>query len=74
MESLTLFLFVLGLLLAALVVTQTIRRELKDRERLDSDLRRDTMHVRPDTSARAHGVMREQPAHQHAHKSSRNAL
>ena len=54
MESLTLFLFVVGLLIAAFIVTQTIRRELKTREHLRSELRRESMHAR--LAAPAHNL------------------
>jgi hypothetical protein len=40
METLTLLFFVLMLLVAGLVVTQTVRRELKDRERNEGVARR----------------------------------
>jgi hypothetical protein len=74
MESFTLFLFVLGLLVAAFIVTQIIRRELKDREQLESDTRRETLHARPEASARAPRMMRGQPMRQRAHKSPPNML
>ena len=54
MESLTLFFFVVGLLIAALLVTQTIRRELKTREQLRAELRRESIHVR--LAAPAHNL------------------
>jgi hypothetical protein len=72
MESFTLFLFVLGLLFASFIVTQIIRRELKDREQLESDTRRETLHARPE--ARAPRMMRGQPMRQRAHKSPPNML
>ena len=70
METFTLTLFVLGLLIAALLVTQSIRRELKMREQVDGDLRRASMHMRPAAPAHsphathAHGLRQ-----QHTHKS-----
>ena len=66
MESLTLALFVLGLLTAALFVTQTVRRDLKTRERLESDLRRDSLHARfnaVERAARQAAAAAQQPAH-----------
>ena len=52
MEEITFILFVLALLLAAFFATQTIRRDLRNRQGLESDLRRESMHVRPSVSAR----------------------
>jgi hypothetical protein len=52
MEEITFILFVLALLLAAFFATQTIRRDLRNRQGLESDLRRESMHMRPSASAR----------------------
>jgi hypothetical protein len=52
MEEIIFILFVLALLLAAFFATQTIRRDLRARQALQSDLRRESMHVRPSVSAR----------------------
>jgi hypothetical protein len=52
MEEITFILFVLALLLAAFFATQTIRRDLRNRQGLESDLHRESMHVRPSVSAR----------------------
>jgi len=71
MESLTLALFVLGLLIAALFVTQTIRRDLKTREQLESDVRRDSVHARLNAVERA--ARQAAVARQHAHKSPHNS-
>ena len=53
METLTLLFFVLTLLVAALLVTQTIRRDLKAREYVKGDLRRESIRARPHTAQRA---------------------
>jgi hypothetical protein len=52
MEEITFILFVLALLLAAFLATQTIRRDLKAREVLKNDLRRESTHARPSVTAR----------------------
>ena len=46
METLTLLFFVLMLIVVAFLVTQTIRRDLKARERTCFDPRRESMHTR----------------------------
>ena len=65
MESLTLALFVFGLLIAALIVTQTIRRDLKMREQLESNVRRDSLHARLNAVERAarQAAVTQQPTH-----------
>ena len=68
METFTLLFFVLMLLAAALIVTQTIRRDLKERERLESEMRRETKHARHPATQRAFPSTSLQP---HAHKSPR---
>jgi hypothetical protein len=71
METFTLLFFVLMLLAAALIVTQTIRRDLKERERAESEIRRETKHVRRDATHRAFPSQSLQP---HAHKSHQRPL
>jgi hypothetical protein len=75
MEELTFILFVLALLLAAFFATQTIRRDLKAREALKNDLRRESMHMRPSVSARGPRMTHAPPRVPHqAHKSPPNRL
>jgi hypothetical protein len=62
MESLTLALFVLGLLIAAFLVTQIIRRELKTREQMEGYVRRESMRMYRAPLARephAHGLQQQ---------------
>jgi hypothetical protein len=73
MESFTLTLFVLGLLIAALLVTQTIRRELKMREHLEGDLRRESMHVQQIATARRPHAPHAPNLQQHTRKSPPNS-
>ncbi len=73
MESLTLALFVLGLLIAALLVTLTIRRDLKLREELEVELRRESMHTRPVATARARHATHAHVMQQRTHKSPPNS-
>jgi hypothetical protein len=74
MESFTLTLFVLGLLIAALLVTQTIRRELKMREQLKGDLRRASMHMRRAAPAREPHATHAPGMQQHTHNSPSNSV
>ncbi|HEV7889002.1 MAG TPA: hypothetical protein VGP08_00115 [Pyrinomonadaceae bacterium] len=53
METFTLLFFVLLLVVAALLVTQTIRRDLKARECVKGDVRRESIRARPHTARRA---------------------
>jgi hypothetical protein len=53
METFTLIFFVLMIFVAALLVTQTIRRELKARERTESTMRRVSLHMRPHSARSA---------------------
>lgn len=53
METLTLLFFVLLLLVAALLVTQTIRRDLKARENVKRGVRRESIRARPHAAQRA---------------------
>jgi hypothetical protein len=69
MESFTLTLFVLGLLIAALLATQTIRRELKMREQLEGDLRRASMRMRRAAPARGPHATHAHGMQQHTHNS-----
>jgi hypothetical protein len=73
MEFFTLALFVLGLLVAALLVTQTIRRELKSREQLEFELRRESMHARPIAKARGRHAPHAPVLRQHTQKSPPNS-
>jgi hypothetical protein len=73
MESFTLTLFVLGLLIAALVVTQTIRRELKMREQMEGEMRRASMHMRPAAASRGPHAPHAPGMQQHTHKSPTNS-
>ena len=61
MEMFTLIFFVLMLLVAALLVTQTIRRDFKSRERPAGDTRRGQTHARH--------ALHSHPLQHHAHKS-----
>ena len=70
-ESLTLILFVLALLVAALIVTQTIRRDLKARERLKSESRSVYIHSRAAVTAREPHAPR---VRRQTHESSTNRL
>jgi hypothetical protein len=74
MESFTLTLFVLGLLIAALLVTQTIRRELKMREQMEGELRRASMHMRRPAPARAPYTPHAPGLQQHTHNSPPNSV
>jgi hypothetical protein len=74
MESFTLTLFVLGLLIAALLVTQTIRRELKMREQMKGDLRRASMHMRRAAPARVPHATHAPGMQQHTHNSPPNSV
>jgi hypothetical protein len=65
-ETFTLLFFVLTLLVAGFIVTQTIRRDLKARGRVGIDIRREPTHPRP------HAAHRTLPSHslqQHTHES-----
>jgi hypothetical protein len=73
MESFTLTLFVLGLLIAALLVTQTIRRELKMREQLQGELHQELMHMRRGATARGPHATHAPGLQQHIHKSPPNS-
>lgn len=73
MELLTLALFVLGLLFAALLVTQTVRRDLKSRERFEVELRRASMRARPNATARVRHAPHAPILRQHTHKSPPNS-
>lgn len=64
MEMFTLIFFVLTLLVIALLVTQTVRRDLKSRERPVSGTRRGPTHAR---HAPAQHVIH--PLQHHSHKS-----
>jgi hypothetical protein len=74
MESFTLTLFVLGLLIAALLVTQTIRRDLKMRRQPEGDLRRLSMHMRRATPARGPHAAHVPGMRQHTHNSPPNSV
>lgn len=72
MESLTLALFVLGLLIAAFLATQTIRRDLKKaRHQMSYDLHRDSLHARLEAVERA--ARQAAVARQQAHKTPHNS-
>lgn len=73
MESLTLALFVIGLLIAALLVTLTIRRDLKMREQTSYDLRRDSLHARLEAVERAARARQAAVARQPVGKSPHNS-
>lgn len=69
MEAFTLVFFVLMLFVAALLVTQTIRRDFKSRERIGGGAPRESLH------ARAHAAQHAlHPLQHHAHKSPAYAL
>jgi hypothetical protein len=72
MELLTLSLFVLGLLIVAFLVTQSIRHDLKTRQHLSSDLRRDTLQARLEAVERAarQAAIAQQNAHRPPHNSA----
>ena len=53
METFILLFFVLTMLVAAILVTQTIRRDLKAREQVKSDARRESIRARQHTAQRA---------------------
>jgi hypothetical protein len=74
MESLTLALFVLGLLIAAFLVTQSIRRELKTREQVEGYMSRESMHMRRAPSAREPHAPHAHGLQQHTHKSPSNPV
>jgi hypothetical protein len=74
MESFTLTLFVLGLLIAALLVTQTVRRELKMREQMGGELRRELIHTRRAATARVPHAPHTHGLQQHTHKSPPNSV
>ena len=67
METFTLLFFVLMLLIAALLVTQTVRRDLKAREHTGSYTRRARTHA-------AQHALNSQPIQNHAHKSPPRTL
>lgn len=73
MESLTLALFVFGLLIAALIVTQTIRRDLKMRAQTSYDPRRDSLQARLEAVERAARAQQAAVARQQAGKSPQNS-
>ena len=66
MEMLTLLFFVLTLIVVSFLVTQTIRRDFKARERAKSAVRRESMHASADTEQ--HTLHSPSLQHQ-AHKS-----
>ena len=66
METLTLLFFVLMLLVAALLVTQTIRRDLKAREQIKGGVRREPIHARHHA---AQSALHSPSLQHHAHKS-----
>jgi hypothetical protein len=69
METFTLTLFVLGLLIAALLVTQTIRRDLKMREQMGGNPRRELMHTRRVATVRVPHAPHAHGLQGHTHKS-----
>jgi hypothetical protein len=74
MESLTLALFVLGLLIAAFLVTQIIRRELKTREQMEGYVRRQSRHMRRAPLARAPRAPHAHGLQQQTHRSPPNSV
>jgi hypothetical protein len=56
METFTLLFFVLLLVVAALLVTQTVRRDLKARESVKGGARRESIRARPHTAQRATSI------------------
>lgn len=71
MEMFTLIFFVLTLLVAALIVTQTIRRDLKSQERTAIDTRRGSTHAPHDPARHA---LHSPSLQHHAHKSPPRTL
>jgi len=66
METLTLIFFVLTILVAGFLATQTIRRDIKARERTESGTRRVPVPMRPQEAQRA---LHSPALRHHAHKS-----
>jgi hypothetical protein len=73
MESLTLALFVLGLLIVALFVTQTVRRDIKMRTQFEGDLRRNSLHARLNAVERTARTQQAAIVQQHAHRPPHNS-
>jgi len=66
METLTLIFFVLTILVAGFLATQTIRRDIRARERAGGGTRQVSVHMRPHAAQRA---LHSPALRQHAHKS-----
>lgn len=73
MELLTLSLFVLGLLIVAFLVIQTIRHDLKTRQQLSSEPRRDSLQARLEAVERAARARQAALAQQGAHRPPHNS-
>lgn len=74
METLTLALFVIGLLIVALLLTQTIRRDIKGREQLESEQRYESARARQVATIRSVRAQRSVVVQQHTHKSPQNSV
>ena len=69
METFTLLFFVLALLIAALLVTQTVRRDIKARERMETDLRHVSTRARSVSTPHGPRALHDPALQQHTHKS-----